>query len=136
MLRILVVAAALFLTFATSAQAGSATVGDESVTVQLQIGARVNAQAFLQPVVRASMPTVATNRAINGGSEGQDATVALFGLGGEKPALALPVSDSVSLGLGYQYLRREDVRFEVAETGSLDEGYSSHNVVLRANWRF
>jgi opacity protein-like surface antigen len=40
------------------------------------------------------------------------------------------------VGLGYEYLRREDVHLEVAETGSLHEEYSTHNVMLRARWKF
>jgi hypothetical protein len=142
MLRILIVATLLFLVSATSVQAGSPVAPGERVTVQLWIGARAGAQAVLQPAVRARMPTVATLRTINGvaqahrASDGRSAMLALFDLGGGKPGLALPVSDSVSLGLRYQYLRREDVRLEVAETGSLDEAYSSHKLVLRARWRF
>ena len=86
------------------------------------------------------MPTVAMHRTINGvgarASDGRSAMLALFDLGSGKPGLALPVSDSISLGLRYQYLRREDIRLEVAETGSLDEEYSSHKLVLRARWQF
>jgi hypothetical protein len=79
---------------------------------------------------------------INGGARPDRAprsrpgVLALFDLGGEKRGLAVPVTESVSLGLGYRYLRREDLHLEVAETGSVDEEYSSHNVVLRARWQF
>jgi hypothetical protein len=142
MLRILIVATLLFLGSATSVRADSAAPPAERATVKLQLGARVGAQAFVQPAVRASMPTDAMHQSINGVSAaqqavaGRDGMLALFHLGGDRPGLAVPVSDSVSFGLRYQYLEREDIRFEVAETGSLDEGYSSHNVVLRARWRF
>jgi hypothetical protein len=149
MLRILIVATLIFLASATNVRAGSLTAAgavpgaasDEGITVQLEIGARVGAQAFLQPAVRASMPTAVMHRTINGvvqaqrSADGRSTMLALFNLGG-KPGLALPVSESVSLGLRYQYLRSEDIRLEVAETGSLDEAYSSHNLVLRARWQF
>lgn len=140
MLRILIVATVLFLVSATSVRADSAAVSREG-TIHFQIGAGVGAQAFLQPAVRASMPSAAMHRTINGvvqaqrTADGRNGMLALFNRGG-KPGLALPVSESVSLGLRYQYLRREDIRLEVAETGSLDEDYSSHNLVLRARWQF
>jgi hypothetical protein len=141
MLRILIVATLLLLVSATSVQAGSSVEQDESATVQFQIGARAGALAFLQPALRARMAAVATHRTINGVARAPQATDArngmlgLFGSSG-KPGLALPVSDSVSLGLRYQYLRREDIRLEAAKAGSLDEGYSSHKLVLRARWQF
>jgi opacity protein-like surface antigen len=146
MLRILIVATLLFLVSATSAQAdataASGAAPGEGIAVQLQIGARVGAQAFLQPVVRASMPTAAMHRSINGAvqahrtADGRNAMLALFHLRSDKPGLALLVSESVSLGLRYQYLRREDIRRAIAETAPLDEQYSSHNLVLRARWQF
>jgi opacity protein-like surface antigen len=146
MLRILIVATLLFLVSATGAQAdataASGAVPGEGIAVQLQIGARVGAQAFLQPVVRASMPSAAMHRSINGAvqahrtADGRNAMLALFHVRGDKPGLALPVSESISLGLRYQYLRREDIRRAIAETAPLDEQYSSHNLVLRARWQF
>jgi hypothetical protein len=142
MLRILIVATLLLLVSATSVQAGSSAAPGGSATVQLEIGARAGAQALLQPAVRALMPTAAMHRTINGvaqarrATDGRNAMLGLFNLGSGKPGLALPVSDSVSLGLRYQYLRREDIRLEVAKTGSLDDGYTNHKLVLRARWQF
>ncbi len=141
MLRILIVATLLFLGSATSARPDSSAAPGEGATVKLQLGARVGAQAFVQPAVRASMPSSAMQRSINGvarsqAADGRNGVLALFGLGGGRPGLAVPVSDTVSLGLRYQYLEREDIALEVAETGALDEGYSSHNVVVRARWQF
>jgi hypothetical protein len=142
MLRILIVATLLFLASATSVRADDAIAPAEGVTFQLQIAARAGAQAVLQPAVRASMATAAMHRTINGAaqahraSDGRSPMLALFGLGGQKPGLAVPVSDSVSLGLRYRYLRREDFRRVVAESVSLDDGYSSHKVVVRARWQF
>jgi hypothetical protein len=141
MLRILIVATLLLLVSATSVQAGSSVEQDESATVQFQIGARAGALAFLQPTLRARMAALATHRTINGvarapqTTDGRNGMLGLFGSSG-KPGLALPVSDSVSLGLRYQYLRREDIRLEAVKAGSLDEGYSSHKLVLRARWQF
>ena len=57
-------------------------------------------------------------------------------LNGSKPTLAYPVTDSLSLGLGYRFLRSEDLVFKVAKTGSLDSNYQSHNVLLQAHWEF
>jgi hypothetical protein len=145
MLRILSVASLLLLVSATGVQADSAAasgaVADEGVTIQLQIGARAGAQAFLQPAIRASMPTAAMHRTINGAAQahrttaGRNEVLALFSRG-DRPGLALPVSESVSLRLRYQYLRPEDLRRNIAETASLNDGYSSHNLVLRARWQF
>ena len=150
MLRILIVATLLLLASATNARADAMTgsgaasgaASGEGVTVQLQIGARVGAQAFLQPAVRASMPTAAMHRTINGvvqaqrSADGRNAVLSLLSRGSGKSGLALPVSESVSLGLRYQYLRPEDIRREIAETASLNEEYSSHNLMLRARWQF
>jgi hypothetical protein len=146
MLRILIVATLLLLASATNVRAdsmaASGAAAGEGVTVHLEIGARVGVQAFLQPAVRASMPTAAMYRTINGvvqaqrTADGRNAMLALFNRGSGKPGLALPVSESVSLGLRYQYLRPEDIRREIAETASLNEEYSSHNLVLRARWHF
>jgi hypothetical protein len=142
MLRILIVATLLVLISATSLHAGSPGVPGGGITIQLRIGAQADAQAVLQPAVRAGMPSAAMQRTINGvaqaqrASNGRKGMLALFDLGGDKRGLALPVSESVSLGLRYQYLRPEDLHYEIAETASLDEGYSSHNVVLHARWKF
>jgi hypothetical protein len=141
MLRVLILATLLLLVSATGADAQSASEPHD--TIQLRIGARVGgALAFVQSAVRAALPTTAMHYSINGGARPDRAphsrpgVLALFDLGGEKRGLAVPVTESVSLGLGYRYLRREDLHLEVAETGSVDEEYSSHNVVLRARWQF
>jgi hypothetical protein len=146
MLRILSVATVIVLVSATSVRADSAAASGaaagEGLTIQLQIGARAGAQAIAQPAVRASMATAAMHRTINGVVEaqrtaaGRNAMLGLFNSVGGKPGLALPVSETVSLGLRYQYLRPEDIRRGMAETASLDDGYDSHNLVLRARWRF
>jgi hypothetical protein len=141
MLRVLIVAIFLLLVSTTSVRADSKGASD-GVAVQFQIGARVGAQAFLQPAVRASMPSAAMHRSINGvvqaqrSADGRNGMLALFHVGGNKPGLALPVSESVSLGLRYQYLRRDDIRRAMAEIAPLDEEYSSHKLVLRARWQF
>jgi hypothetical protein len=141
MLRVLILAILLLLVSASGANAQSAS--DPHDTVQLRIGARVGgALAFVQSAVRATPPTMAMHQSINGGprpdreARGPQGVLALFDLGGEKRGLAVPVTESVSLGVRYRYLRPEDLRLEAAETGSLDEEYSSHKVVLRARWQF
>ncbi|HEX5077787.1 MAG TPA: hypothetical protein VFV80_01475 [Geminicoccaceae bacterium] len=139
MLRILIVATLLFLVSATAVEAGSPVAPGEGIRMPLLIAARASAQAVLQPAVRASMPTRGMLRSINGGRrspQGGNAMFALFHGDGDRPGLALPVSDAVSLDLRYQYLRPEDIHRDIAETAALDEAYSSHNVVVRARWHF
>ena len=138
MLRILIAAGVLLLVSATSVQADPV---DEPL--HLEFGARVGgAQAFLQPALRASLPSAAMHRTINGvpraaKRNGGNSVLGLFGASQEtKPGFAMSVSDSVSLRLRYEYLRREDVQLDEAETASLDEKYSSHNLFVRANWKF
>lgn len=141
MLRIMILATLLFLASATSVRAGSAS-DLHPRGEPLQIGAQIgSALAFVHSAVRASLPFRTVHRTINGPPIHREprrrgSMMALLQLDGEKRALALPVTDSVSLGLGYQYLRQEDLRLEVAETAGLDDGYSTHNVVLRARWQF
>ena len=150
MLRILIVAALLLLVSTTSAGAdemadpgavAGASAG-EVITVQLLAGAGAGAQAFLQPAVRAGAPTAAMQRSLNGvartrgAAARSDPMLALF-VRSEKSGLALPVSDAVSVGLRYQYLRREDLsRAAAADTATMDEDFSSHNLVVRASWQF
>jgi opacity protein-like surface antigen len=149
MLRILIVATLLVLISATSAWADAPTAAGTSgaasgdgVIVPLEIGARIGAQAFLQPAVRASMPSAVMQRTINGvvqaqgAADGRGTMFTVLGFGGDKQGLGLPVSETVTLGLRYQYLRPEDIRRDVAETASLDDEYTSHNLVLRARWHF
>lgn len=49
-------------------------------------------------------------------------------------ALALPLTDRLTVGFGYQRVLGEDLWREFAEIGAMD--YESHNVLLRAHWRF
>ena len=51
-----------------------------------------------------------------------------------RSALALPLTDRLILGVGYHRVRGEDLWREFAEIGGMD--YESHNVLLRAHWRF
>lgn len=141
MLRITILTTLLLLVSGTGAHAGSALdVGGQAE--RLGIGAQIGgAQAFGRTTVRASLPSSAMLRTINGvradrAPHDGGSMMALLEVDREKRAVALPVTDSVSLGVGYQYLRQEDLRLEVAETASLDDGYSTHNVVLRARWQF
>lgn len=143
MLRILIVATVLVLVPATSVLAGSPAAPEQGATVHLRFGAQIGgAQAFVQPAIRASLPTSALRRSIDravrarAASERRQPPATLFGLGGGKSGLMLPVSQSVSLGLRYQYLRPEDLHLDIAETASLDENYSSHSLVMRARWKF
>jgi hypothetical protein len=127
----------LLVVSVTSAAAGSFNGREEGLTVQLRMGARISSARAIVPAVHASMPSGAMQGTINGGhgAEAEGGVLTLLHLAGGR-GLAVPVSDSVSVGLGYEYLRREDVHLEVAETGSLHEEYSTHNVMLRARWKF
>jgi hypothetical protein len=51
-----------------------------------------------------------------------------------RSALALPLTDRLALGVGYRRVLGEDLWREFAEIGGMD--YESHNVLLRAHWRF
>ena len=53
-----------------------------------------------------------------------------------RAALAYPVSDSLSLDLGYRFLDVEDVIVRRGEPGTVAPTYSSHHLVLHARWRF
>jgi hypothetical protein len=57
-------------------------------------------------------------------------------LGDTQPSLALPVTESISLGLGYSFQRSEDLVFKVARVGALKADYQNHKVLLRAQWEF
>jgi opacity protein-like surface antigen len=138
MLRILMTATALLLFSATSAGAA-----DESQTgsgAQLRIGMRLGGGSpVMRPASHARTPSRIMQRTINGvalaAPDDDGGMLGFFDLGDESE-VAVAVSDSVSVGVGYEYLRREDIHLEVAEAASLREEYSSHNVVLRARWKF
>ena len=106
--------------------------------MQLQIGGSL---AFAQPLLRGTArPRFAVVQPLAFG--GESAAVRPSGLGrwlalsGTSSSLAYPVSESLSLGLGYSFLRSEDLVFNVAETGSLDSDYQSHNLLFQAHWEF
>ncbi len=48
--------------------------------------------------------------------------------------LALPLTERLAVGLGYRHVRGEDLWREFTDIGSME--YDSHNVLLRAHWRF
>ena len=151
MLRILIVATLLFLISAASAWADAPDRGGRFGTC---IGRRHRGPAARSAPASARRPSCSPRRpgpacrplpcsGPSTASCGRNArrTAATrccrcSSFGGDRPGLGLPVSESVSLGLRYQYLRPEDIRRDVAETGSLDDEYSSHNLVLRARWKF
>jgi hypothetical protein len=65
----------------------------------------------------------------------------LGGLGGlagdrDRAALAYPLSDRLSLDLGYRFLDVEDLIVRRGEPGTVGPTYSSHHLVLHARWRF
>jgi len=51
-----------------------------------------------------------------------------------RSGFAVPLSERFSLGIGYNHVEGEDLWREFAEAGSVD--YDSHNILLRAYWRF
>jgi hypothetical protein len=110
--------------------------------MQLQVG---GALALAQPWLRAavggtSQPGRAVAHPLAFGGEGPavrpSGLARWLDLNGSNPTLAYPVTDRLSLGLGYRFLRSEDLVFKVAKTGSLDSNYQSHNVLLQAHWEF
>jgi hypothetical protein len=133
-------------TIETALDQSTATTGKAQrlpgAALQLQVG---GALALTQPSLRASLA---------GHGSGADLTLQLFSgrgqadptrpavavrwldLRGANPALAYPLTDSLSRGLRYSYQRGEDLVFKVAKTGSLPDDYQSHKVLLRAQWVF
>jgi hypothetical protein len=111
--------------------------------MRLQIG---GALAFAQPSLRAAVTGAPRARVVHVyplAFRGADPALRRSGLvrrwlemNSSKPTLAYPVTDSLSLGLGYRFLRSEDLVFKVAKTGSLDSNYQSHNVLFQAHWEF
>jgi hypothetical protein len=110
--------------------------------LQLQIG---GALAFAQPSLRAAVsgaprpqPALVRPLALGGRSSAvrPSGLARWLELNGTQSTLAYPVTDSLSLGLGYSYLRSEDLVFKVAKTGSLDSNYQSHNLLFQAHWEF
>jgi hypothetical protein len=51
-----------------------------------------------------------------------------------RSSLALPLTERWAVGVGYRRVLGEDLWQEFADIGSVD--YESHNVLLRAHWRF
>jgi hypothetical protein len=104
---------------------------------QLQFG---GALAFAQPSLRAAVgpgpgyPILAPGRVRP--LARRSGLARWLDLDGSEPALAYPVTETLSLGLGYRFLRSEDLVFKVAKTGSLDSDYQSHNLLLQAHWEF
>ena len=51
-------------------------------------------------------------------------------------AVAYPISPKLSLGVDYAYVEGEDLIATHAEIGSFAVDHGSHNLVLKARWRF
>lgn len=135
---------------ATALQQSAAKAGPRSRSlnlrtglVQLQFG---GALAFAQPWLRAAV----ADARLGGPADShpllapdsvrplarRSGLARWLDLSGSEPALAYPVTETLSLGLGYRFLRSEDLVFKVAKTGSLDSDYQSHNVLFQAHWEF
>jgi hypothetical protein len=113
-----------------------------SEALQLQVG---DALALTQPSLRATLPGSVDRRYLaphqsapreQTGPERRAIAARWLDLDGTRPMLDYPVTDRLSLGLRYSYLRGEDLIFKVAKTGSLNDTYQSHRVLLRAQWEF
>jgi hypothetical protein len=106
--------------------------------LQLQVG---DALALTQPSLRARLPRDGSRRSLAPQLPAEHearrpGTMRWLNLSGSNPLLAYPVTESLSLGLRYSYQRSEDLVFKVAKTGSLEDDYQSHNLLLRAQWEF
>lgn len=51
-----------------------------------------------------------------------------------RSGVALPLTERLLVGLGYRHLQGEDLWSEFADTGAVE--YNSHQVLVRAHWRF
>lgn len=118
------------------------TAMDQQRAVQLQVG---GALALAQPAIRAVVPV--QDRVVSQAKRSQRRSEAASSVpvegnafwldaDAEKTALAYPVSNSLSVGLGYRYVRGEDLEFKVANTEAVASEYGSHNVFLSARWQF
>ena len=118
------------------------STADRQRAVQLQVG---GALALAQPAVRAEVPE--QDRALSQVKHARPSSQAVAAVpvegnalwldaGAEKTSLAYTVSDSLSLGLGYRYVRGEDLGLKMANTEAVASDYTSHNVLLRARWQF
>jgi hypothetical protein len=92
-------------------------------------------------------PSAATEAQLSGDARAPDRPAALAPERQERrPRIYLPwlaqagsgfavsLSERFSLGVGYRHVVGEDLWREFADAGSVD--YDSHNILLRANWRF
>ena len=50
--------------------------------------------------------------------------------------VTIPLTDDISLGLDYELEELEELTADRIEMGAGDADHASHNVMLRANWRF
>jgi hypothetical protein len=133
---------------ATALQQSAAVAGSRpralharEALLQLQIG---GALALAQPSLRAALADdrvstpgyVYPMLALRGDPPAARRMPRWLEMNGSKPTLAYPVTDTLSLGLDYHYLRSEDLVFKAAKAGALDSDYQSHNVLLQARWDF
>ena len=51
-----------------------------------------------------------------------------------RSGFSVPLSERFSLGIGYRHVEAEDLWREFADAAAVD--YDSHNILLRAHWRF
>ena len=54
----------------------------------------------------------------------------------ELSGVAFPVTDDISFGLDYELEELEELTTDRIEMGSASADHESHNVMLRANWKF
>jgi hypothetical protein len=120
---------------ATEGRAGSTEAGRGAMRA-LRIGNRFRLAA---PVREADHPAAATRPVLSlralGGEGGSAAGWAAEG----EPRLALPVTASIWVDLGYRLITNEDLAaaaFVAAERGSLEPDYVSHSVTIHARWQF
>lgn len=55
---------------------------------------------------------------------------------GNEPGVAYPVTDTISVGVGYQLEEIEDLTVDRIEMGTAGVDYTSHKVLVRAHWQF
>ena len=154
MLRMLALAVLLTAMSATAAQglenaapAESSQVTQVADADAVSIDLRMpSALAWAQPSLRGAVSSGSKRRQIAAAVSSRGTVPSgrggvLGGLGrlpgdDARTALAYPLSDRLSLDLGYRFLDVEDVIVRRGEPGTVDPTYSSHHLVLHARWRF
>jgi hypothetical protein len=122
---------------------GPASASDQNVaSIDLRVP---SALAWIQPSLRGAVSRGSKGRQAAAAAGARQPVTQRRGVLGQlgrlasdrdRAALAYPLSDRLSLDLGYRFLEAEDMVVRRVEPGTVAPTYSSHHLVLHARWRF